>query len=484
MFYESHPGAASRCLPKTYQRREPENTLLYELVSQHLETLLARAREESDHGFPSFVEKEFRRYLQCGLLCHGFARVACRSCSYEHLLAFSCKGKTVCPSCGARRMHDTVAHLVDRVLPPVLGYRQWVVSFPRKVRFLLARDQTLLSWMIRAFTRCVFAWQRRKAKKLHIRHPLVGSVAFVQRFGQELNLNVHLHCIFPDGVFTVGPDGERQFHPLDPPSDDEVTAILAKLVRRAGKRLTRREPPEPAPDDVMAQAQAIAVHAVSRTAAYDPPHKRRCAYQDGFSLHADTALDIGDGPGLERLLLYAARPAVSLSRLANTDDGRVTLRLKRPARSGARQISFLPVDLLRRLAILIPPPRRHAVRYLGCFSSHHAARSHIVPSIDSDAAKEDDTTPRMPVSATLLARRLNWAALLLRVHKIDVTICRKCGGDMKVLAFLFEPQVVRQILTHLQLPLDPPTIAASRGPPQGEFPGWCDEDFVDPPSLS
>jgi hypothetical protein len=65
-------------------------------------------------------------------------------------------------------MHDTAAHLVDRVLPDV-PYRQWVLSLPRQLRFLLAYRPQLVRPALRIFLRSVFAWQgptwprRRKA---------------------------------------------------------------------------------------------------------------------------------------------------------------------------------------------------------------------------------------------------------------------------------------------------------------------------------
>ena len=71
--FELSPGAAERPLPAGYRRREPENTALHAVVREHLETLMEDARERSEggYGYPGFVEKEFRRYLDCGLLAHG-----------------------------------------------------------------------------------------------------------------------------------------------------------------------------------------------------------------------------------------------------------------------------------------------------------------------------------------------------------------------------------------------------------------------------
>ena len=80
-----------------------------------------------------------RAYLSCGVLACGFLRLQCESCGKDRLLPLSCKGRSVCPSCGGRRMVDTAAHLVDRVFPRV-PVRQWVLSLPFALRYRLAYD--------------------------------------------------------------------------------------------------------------------------------------------------------------------------------------------------------------------------------------------------------------------------------------------------------------------------------------------------------
>ncbi|WP_407692916.1 transposase zinc-binding domain-containing protein [Pyxidicoccus xibeiensis] len=103
------------------------------------------------------------------MLAHGFARVRCESCKDELLVAFSCKGRGVCPSCNAKRAHVTEVHLVERVLPHV-PYRQWTLSFPHRVRWALLKDSGLLSDVLTVFLRALFALQRRRARKLGTRN--------------------------------------------------------------------------------------------------------------------------------------------------------------------------------------------------------------------------------------------------------------------------------------------------------------------------
>ena len=72
----------------SYQRRTPEQTSLYRAVQAHLETFLAQA-ESAGAGVPAFVKREFEDYLKCGILSHWFARLRCRACGDESLIAFS-----------------------------------------------------------------------------------------------------------------------------------------------------------------------------------------------------------------------------------------------------------------------------------------------------------------------------------------------------------------------------------------------------------
>lgn len=122
------------CRAVAYHRRHPEQTALYQVVQKHLETYLALAREDDWDGqrVPAYVEREFRRYLECGILAYGFARARCSDCGHDFLVAFSRKGRRLCPSCSARRMAETAAHLVDHVIPP-LPVRQWALSVLRQL---------------------------------------------------------------------------------------------------------------------------------------------------------------------------------------------------------------------------------------------------------------------------------------------------------------------------------------------------------------
>ena len=64
---------------------------------------------------------------------------------------------------------------------------------------------------------------------------------------------------------------------------------------------------------------------------------------------------------------------------------------------------------------------------------------------------------------------MGWARLLKRVFNIDVETCGTCGGKMKIIAAVEDPQVIKKILDHLGLPSTPPLATPARGPPPSEW---------------
>jgi hypothetical protein len=159
--------------------------VLYRCVQEHLETWLAQCRDgDYDAGaVPAYVEREFRRYLECGILAHGFARAPCGQCGHDFLIAFSCKGRGVCPSYNARRMVETAAHLTDHVLPE-LPLRQWVLAVPKRLRYFLERDADLQGAALQLFLRAVESCLRAHSPGASAAARL-GAVAFIHRFGSN-----------------------------------------------------------------------------------------------------------------------------------------------------------------------------------------------------------------------------------------------------------------------------------------------------------
>jgi hypothetical protein len=190
-------AAASR---GAYQRHEPEETVLYQIVAENLETFLAEARDRYAEPLPAYVEKELRDFLRCGLLQYGFLAAKCRDCDRTILVAFSCKRRgPCCTSCGARRMCNEAAHLVDHVIPRV-AVRQFVLSAPFELRLLLASRADAFGAKTSIFMQEVFRWQRERAREAGLRCARSGAVAMQHRGGSSLNSHPHVHAVVPDGA--------------------------------------------------------------------------------------------------------------------------------------------------------------------------------------------------------------------------------------------------------------------------------------------
>lgn len=372
-----------------YEPRSPAQSVLYQIVRDHLETFRAQAARVCDgEGLPRFIEDEFEGFLRCGWLAGGFARFRCDGCGLDRLVPFSCKSRAVCPRCGGRRMAERAAHLVDRVFP-VVPVRQWVLSLPHRIRYVLAWDHALCRAVVGVFMRAVLGVLRRRARqRLGVANGRGGAVAIIQRFGAALNVNIHAHALVVDGVYAEDGSGRLCFHPAPPPTDEEMDELLDTIARRIDRLLARRgvvDDGEHGPDRWAEEAPVlagIAEASVQGRVALGPragTEVRRCGHspellalftsgrgpcharQNGFDLHAGVVVPGRDRARLERVCRYALRPPVAHDRIRLTDQGQVLLELRHRWADGTRHLLFDPVELLERLAALTPRPRINLV---------------------------------------------------------------------------------------------------------------------------
>jgi hypothetical protein len=302
------------CTPAAYRRRSPADSPLYRAVQDHLETFLALCRDDwEDERVSPHAERELRRYLECGILAYGFARARCGECGHDFLVAFSCKGRGVCPSCNTRRMAETAAHLVDHVLPR-LPVRQWVLSLPKRLRYYLQHDREALNSALRIFLdeieRHLRAHSPGAGPKARI-----GAVAFVHRFGSSLNQHTHFHVCVIDGVFEPDPDHGVRFIAVDELDAADAEAVQGRVRRRI-------------------------LHAFVRRGILDKDERKEMQSWNrggGFSLDATIRISADDRRGLERLLRYCARPPFAGERIEELDRHRlIYCPCQSPVPTGAR----------------------------------------------------------------------------------------------------------------------------------------------------
>ena len=145
---------------------------------------------------------------------------------------------------------------------------------------------------------------------------------------------------------------------------------------------------------------------------------------------------------LERLIRYTARGAISLERLAQDEGGDLIYTFTRAWSDGTQGIKLSPLELLEKLAALVPPPRVHQVRYAGCLAAHSKLRSAIIPT----PRQQGIEPPASPV-----ASRWGWARLLKRVFSIDLERCPRCqSGTLRLIAAITSrPVMIRILASHI-----------------------------------
>ena len=232
-----------------------------------------------------------------------------------------------------------------------------------------------------------------------------------RRFGSALNLNVHCHCIVPDGLFVPAsgePSAPLRFVPLPAPTTAEVEELTQTVAGRLTDRLAAASEEE---NDYLDPELAALVEALfwSRNpppGTRDIPRlpgmeaeageedglrdKPLCASVAGFSLHAAQCVPAHDREALERLCRYGLRAPFSQERLSRRPDGKVIYRLRRPwpHAGGATAFVLDPLDFLRRLAALVSFPYTHQPWCHGIFSNHSKLRRQLPPPLPSPRAQE------------------------------------------------------------------------------------------------
>ena len=279
---------------------------------------------------------------------------------------------------------------------------------------------------------------------------------------------------------------------VDPPTDDEIKALTSTLAHRVIRFLKKKgyfqdDIDQALPDEEMNQEellpelQAASVQSKIAMGSRRGQRVRRlgslefsdlhpelkgplCAQASGFSLHAAVYCAPWERDKLEKLIRYVARPAVAEDRLKLQPNGDVVLRLKTKYSDGTSHLLFSGLEFVEKLAALVAPPRIHLTRYFGCLAPHAKIRSRIVPKKE-EPDPTDSAHPagseNVTASANPKRKKMSWAQLLARTFGIDTRHCT-CGGELKVIAAILDTSVIRKILTHLGLPVEPPDIAPAR----------------------
>jgi len=185
-------------------------------------------------------------------------------------------------------------------------------------------------------------------------------------------------------------------------------------------------------------------------------------------------IEAADRAGLERLLRYCARPPFAMNRLKQRGADLVyrcgkghTEPMQSDKYSG--ELVLTPLELIDRIAQLVPPPRTHRHRYYGVLAPNSPLRAAVTamaqvatPEVGSpvtgDAHTDAGTTVAVAGAGVAVQpgppakpkprppSHYLWAALIARIFEVFPLICPHCGGPMRIITFIAD---IHKILEHI-----------------------------------
>jgi hypothetical protein len=439
-----------------YKPRNPRKTPLWRILNGYFGEFVSvyEDRFESRYGRLSpYVQKVVERYLRCGILDFGFARIRCADCGREMLLAFSCKCRSFCPSCQKRRQLEFAEFCVSEVFAPV-PHRQVVLAIPKRIRLHFFRNRKLLSKL----ARCGWETLRDFLQAAVGRDDAVpGAVVAIQTFGNLGDLTPHLHMIVSWGCF----DERGTFYAVrEAPEEDMIEQVFRHKVFR-----------------MLLDAGAVTEDLVNDLLAW---------HHSGFSAYVGKPVPARDTESLESLAQYIVRGAVAQERLSVSEglDGtsRVTYRSKKV--HPGHGANFRVLDVLDFIALLVAHiPARHEKRAInyGFYSnkSRGVRRRKLEAQGNLPAKSQAEIVSATEDRAPLEVRRA-WAYLVAKVYEVDPLVCPECGGRMKPIAYIQDKDVIFRILNHLNLLPEESPGTLGRSPPDDRAPARSAEIVCEP----
>lgn len=419
-----------------YQPRGPRTSPLYRCVCEHYDEL------EAGGAIYRQVERcVLDRFIDCGDLHKGFARIYCDDCGHDYLLAFSCKTRYFCPSCHQKRMLAYGDWVEEEVFLPV-PHRQYVFTVPKLLRPLFHQRHRL-----GAFSRIV-ANLLSDAYAEAATWGKPGFILFVQTFGDLVTFHPHIHALVADGAFA----NSGTFRVLPP----VPTKLLVEQLRHAVL-------------DYLVEDEAITEEFANKLLAWE---------HSGFSVDNSVHVGANDPEGRRQLARYMIRTPFSLDKMEyKAKQGMVIYRSKHHA-TLKRNFQIMPgASWLKLLLEHIPDRGEHLVRYYGWYSNRsrgdRKGSGGTTSEGETDSLGQLDSDQDHPDPEYTKAARSAWARLIKKVYEVDPLKCPHCGGEMRFLAVIEEAPVIERILRHIKVWDPSPPL---RAPPDEE--DWPDNSQI------
>jgi len=416
-----------------YRPRDPQSTPYYQCIEDHFETLeqVYEDRFERQYGFfRPYVKQVICRYLDCGILHNGFARVRCEDCGHEYLLAHSCKRRHFCPSCHQKRVVEFGEWLCQEVVKAV-PHRHAVLSIPKILRRYFLYDRKLLSEL----SRC--GWEALKAfytSGVRNSKAVPGAVVAIQTFGDfPVRFHPHLHILISDGCFHA-----NGMFSVSPTVD---TKTLEQIFRHKVLK--------------MLLAKGKITHDMITLL-----DKWR---HSGFNVFFGSRILPRQEKSMENLARYIIRASFSQKRMTyHRESGQVEYQSK----DGSQTKVFDALEWIAAMCSHVPNKGEQMARYYGHYSNKARGLR--------KKAQIDEQIPYIlkPELSPKEFRR-NWARLIQKIYEVDPLTCIKCQGAMRVIAFIEDEDVIKKILKHLGLwDIKRKPMPRANAPPIDVFPAY------------
>ncbi len=279
-----------------YRPRNPSASPFFRIVQQYFDDFekVYPERYEKKYGFwRKVIRSSIDKFLKCGDLKEGFARVKCKNCGEEFFVGFSCRQRSCCPSCDQKRSLLLAHRLKEEVFTNV-PHRQWVFTIPKRLRVYFRFDRSLLGKL------CRVAWETVRdvyALEVDGDSGIPAMVGAVQTFGDLVHWHSHVHAIVAEGVFT--PSGhfvhipDIWLHRAIELWREKVFSLLLDVGR--------------IDQDIVANMRGWR--------------------HSGFSVDISVRIEAADHSGMQRLVEYISRCPFSLARMISvTKDDKILYR--------------------------------------------------------------------------------------------------------------------------------------------------------------
>lgn len=405
---------------KVYRPRQPHKSKLWQCIHKHFDHFVDDYPTKYEKGYGKLrpvVQEVVGKYLECGDLSKGFARVECTKCQERYLVAFSCKRRWFCPSCHQKKVLQFGEFITQTVAHPV-PHRQYVLTMPKMLRVYFRHNREQIGKLCQIAHDSIRLYMQ---KALNRKEGQAGMVIAVQSFGEYLNSHPHIHAVVADGLFT----SQGLFYVMPKFTSKWLEAIF--------------------------RAKVISMLVKEGRLAKELGKKLMSWKNSGFSAHHGQPVKREDQQGLERLSQYIIRNPFSEEKMIYNPEKQQVIYHSKLSKKTKRNFEIFEVgEFIAAITQHIPEKGLQLVRYYGWYSNKSRGLRNKKKQQENSTLISDKVINISSYVPSKVPSK-QWRILIQKVWEVDPLECPSCGGEMKIISFIQEKDVIEKILRHLGL---------------------------------